>query len=116
MDTSFGYRALRRATRGQLLDKIRAFLQAMGTTASAEMLLMVWRILQGSRIRSVEMHYQEQQSFSLVVVLAGPGEERDELETYRSEDINDAALVRHFGITTVNGHPLFDSFLPMRRK
>jgi hypothetical protein len=91
--------------------KVRAFLQALGTSRSAEMLVMVWRILQGSSIRKVEMNYREGESFSLHVVLARHGEDDPE---YRSRDINDAALVRHFGITTINGRPLFDGFYPLR--
>ena len=94
-------------------QKVQAFLQAMGTTNSAEMLVMVWRILQGLTIRELTMNYREQKSFSLVVFLARP-EDDDGLEEYRSSDINDAALVRHFGITTVNGRPLFDGFFAMR--
>ena len=96
--------------------KVRAFLQALGTSGSAEMLVMVWRILQGLSIRQVAMNYREQEAFSLVVVLARPGEAQDVLEEYRSVDINDAALIRHFGITTVNGLPLFDGFFPSRHK
>ena len=96
--------------------KVRAFLQALGTSGSAEMLVMVWRILQGLSIRKVAMDYLEQKAFSLVVVLARPGDGKDVLEEYRSSDINDAALIRHFGITTVDGHPLFDGFFPTRHK
>ncbi len=94
--------------------KIRAFLQSLLTTRSPEMLVMVWRILQGLSIREVAMNYREQETFSLVVVLALPEAQPDARESYRSEDINDAGLVRHFGITTVNGKPLFDCFLPLR--
>jgi hypothetical protein len=96
--------------------KIRAFLQALGATGNPDMLLMVWRILQGLTIREVKMSYREQQSFNLDVILARPGTEGDELEAYRSNDINDAALLRHFGITTVDNRPLFDGFFPLRRK
>ena len=96
--------------------KVRAFLQALGTSRSADMLVMVWRILQGLSIRKVAMDYREQEVFRLVVTLARPGEGQDVLEEYQSSDINDAALVRHFGITTVNGGPLFDGFFPTRHK
>lgn len=95
--------------------KIQAFFQALAITRSPEMLVMVWRILQGLSIRKMEMNYQEQVTFSLVVVLARPGGEQDELESYRSQDINDAGLVRHFGIATVDGKPLFDGFFALRR-
>ena len=96
--------------------RVRAFLQAMGITRSANMLVMVWRILQGLSIRELVMNYREQESFNLRVVLARTAEEHDQLEEYRSSDINDAALVRHFGITTVDGRPLFDGFFPVRQK
>jgi hypothetical protein len=62
------------------------------------------------------MEYREQESFSLRVVLARPGEGQDVLEGYQSSDINDAALVRHFGITTVDGLPLFDGFYRTRSR
>src|SRR5437879_2036271 len=90
--------------------KIRAFLQALGVSGNPDMLLMVWRILQGLGIREVTMTYREQEAFSLSVTLAHQGEEQGELETYRTNDINDAALLRHLGITTVDKRPLFDGF------
>jgi hypothetical protein len=96
--------------------KVRAFLQALGASSNPEMLLMVWRILQGLSIREVAMHYREQEAFSLRVTLARPGDEQDELETYQTNDINDAALLRNFGITTVDGRPLFHGFFPTRRR
>jgi hypothetical protein len=96
--------------------KIRAFLQALGATGKTEMLLMVWRILQGLSIREVAMSYREQEAFSLSVTLARPGEKQDELETYRTDDINDATLLRNFGITTLGRRPLFDGFFPLRKK
>ncbi|MEO6812231.1 MAG: hypothetical protein ABI353_24245 [Isosphaeraceae bacterium] len=96
--------------------KIRAFLQALAVSGSMDMLLMVWRILQGLSIREVTMTYVEVEAFSLVVTLARPGQDQEELETYSSDKINDATLLRHFGITTVDGRPLFDGFLPMRKK
>jgi hypothetical protein len=94
--------------------KVRAFLQALAISRSPEMLVMVWRILQGLRIHEVTMNYREQEAFRLGVVLACPGGDED--PPYSSDDINDAALVRHFGITTVNGAPLFDGFFPLRKK
>ncbi len=96
--------------------KIRAFLQALGVSGNPDMLLMVWRILQGLSIREVAMNYRELEAFSLRVTLARPGEEQDEPETYSTRDINDAALLRNFGITTVDGRPLFDGFFPRRKK
>ena len=96
--------------------KILAFLQALGVSGNLDMLVMVWRILQGLTIREVSMSYQELQTFHLRVTLCKSGQEADELETYDSRDINDAALLRHFGITMVDNQPLFDGFFPMRKK
>jgi hypothetical protein len=96
--------------------KIRAFLQALGVSGSPDMLVMVWRILQGLSIREVVMNYREEKEFGLSVTLASSGEEKDQLETYRTNNIHDMALLRNFGITTVNGKPLFDGFLPQRKR
>ena len=67
---------------------VRAFLQALGVSKNPDMLLMVWRILQGLSIREVVMKYREQEAFNLTVTLARPGEQQDELETYRTDDFN----------------------------
>ncbi len=96
--------------------KVRAFLEAMRATRSPEMLVMVWRILQGLRTRKVEMQYQELETFSLLVVLAHAGAETDHLEEYRSQDIFDARLLWHFGVGTVVGKPLFSGYSPPREK
>jgi hypothetical protein len=94
--------------------KVRAFLQALGCTRSPDMLVMVWRVLQGLSIREVNMTYRERDTFDLRVVLARPGDAGDQLEDYSTQDINDASLFRHFGIATVSGRPLFDGFFPLR--
>lgn len=94
--------------------KIRAFLQALRITDNAEMLLMVRRVLDGLSIREVAMNYREQESFGLRVVLARPNHEGGALETYTSDDISDAALLRHFGILRMDGQPVFDGFYAVR--
>jgi hypothetical protein len=76
---------------------------------------MVWRILQGLSIHRVELEYTEQKSFRLVVLLARPDDTGGQPEEYSSSDINDAKLLRHFGITTTNSSPLFDGFFPARQ-
>lgn len=96
--------------------KIKAFLQALGISNSPEMLVMVWRVLQGISIRQVAVDYRERQGFGLDVWLAMPDEGGETLEHYRSSDINDATLLRHFGVATINGEPLFEGFYPLRVK
>ena len=96
--------------------KIRAFLQALGVGGNPDMLLMVWRILQGLSVREVSLSYRERDAFSLSVTLACPGEGQDQVETYNTSDIHDATLLRNFGISTVDGRPLFDGFFPLRKR
>lgn len=93
--------------------KIKAFLQALGISNSPEMMVMVWRILEGSRVREVNLAYTERQRFLLDVCLAPTGDGEDALEHYRSTDINDATLLRHFGVAIMNGQPLFEGFYPL---
>lgn len=100
---------------GRNPHRIRAFLQALSETRHPEMLLMVWRILQGLAIRRLALQYHEQKPFELLVELARTEDDSESCEQYRSEDINDAKLLRHFGITKANQLPLFDGFFPFRK-
>jgi len=95
-------------------QRIRAFVQAMGAAVSPEMLLMTWRILQGSKVREMSMSYEAEREFCLRVKLATSG--RKTLEEYVSHDISDAALLRHFGKMKINDKPLFDGFFALRIK
>jgi hypothetical protein len=96
--------------------KVKAFLQALGISNSPEMLVMVWRILQGASIREVSMTYTERKGFVIDVCLARPSDGEDSLEQYRSADVNDVTLLRHFGIATINGKPLLEGFYPLSVK
>jgi hypothetical protein len=93
-------------------EKIRAFLQALGSTQSADILLMVWRILEGMEIEDIKMEYSAQKSFNLQIRLVSP--DSGSREEYRSEDIDDAAMLRHLGILKMGGKPVFDGFYPLR--
>jgi hypothetical protein len=95
--------------------KVQAFLQLLRPNRSPAMLVMVWRVLQGLRIREVTMNYRELDTFRLSFTLARPGDSgQDQLETYETTDIGDAALLRHLGVTKVGGRPLFDGFYALR--
>ena len=78
------------------------------------MLVMVCGTITGLSIREVTMTYRERQSFDLRVVLARQEDDPNQLESYHSDDINDAALLRHLGIAAIGGKPLFDGFFPLR--
>jgi hypothetical protein len=95
--------------------KVQAFLQLLRPDRSPAMLVMVWRVLQGLSISEVVMNYRERESFRLGFTLTCPAESgKDQLETYESTDISDAALVRHLGAAKVGGKPLFDGFYALR--
>jgi hypothetical protein len=91
--------------------KVQAFLQALGSTESPEMLVMVWRILEGRGVERIELQYELQNSFSLQITLQSDRGEPE--ETYKSNNIYDAALLRHFGIMTMDNLPIFDGFYPL---
>ena len=76
------------------------------------MLVMVWRILHGDLIQSIEMKYAQKSEFRLDVTLEDP--ESGQTSRYQSLDIDDAALVRHFGIMKMSDLPLFDGFYALR--
>ena len=78
------------------------------------MLVMVWRIFQGWKISRVSMQYDEDQAvFRLEVALANSPYDTQE-EIYESTDIGDAALLRHFGIMTMDDKPIFDGFYALK--
>lgn len=90
--------------------KVKAFLQALGSSESPDMLVMVWRVLMGCSIAEIQAEYELKKRFSLRVRLQN---DRNLPEVYASDDINDAALLRHFGIMSMDGSPIFDGFYPL---
>jgi len=91
--------------------KVRAFLEALGATSNPKMLVMVWRILQGASIAKLNVAYEDRKYFDLHIVLELPY--GDGTDAYESSDISDAALLRHFGIATLDNKPVFDGFYPL---
>ena len=75
------------------------------------MLAMVWRRLQGMEVGEVEMKYTLQKQFMLRVKLLSPDDGR--VESYASDDIDDATVFRHLGIMKMDGRPVFDGFYPV---
>src|SRR6266704_1522725 len=51
--------------------RVKAFIQALGSSASPAMLVMVWRILQGDAISQLRIEYSAGTSFFLEVQLEG---------------------------------------------
>jgi hypothetical protein len=92
--------------------RMRGFFQALGGTRTPDMLLMVWRIIQGMEIKEVRLDYQRALTFELRVVIKSPGGEED--KPYVSDNIHDFALFRHIGILEIDNRPVFDGFYALR--
>lgn len=92
--------------------QVRGFFQALAGTRTPEMVLMVWRIIQGSKIKHVKLDYDVWHKFELSVVLESP--EGVEDPPYLTKSINDFTLFRHIGILVASGRPVFDGFYPLR--
>jgi hypothetical protein len=92
--------------------KAAALLQAVSATQNPEMMVLAWRILQGADIHALSLTYQNRREFRLRAELSPASGETPDV--YESTDIVDATLLRHLGITKVNGQPLFDGFYALR--
>lgn len=92
--------------------RVKGFFQALGGTRTPEMLLMVWRIIQGMGVQEIQLNYYRQQSFEVRVVLESPYGEQD--APYVSRKIQDFALFRHIGLLEIGGAPVFDGFYALR--
>lgn len=92
--------------------KADAFLQALVSIRSTQILCAAWRIVQGMEIESINIQYARLHDFTLRIVLRSP---YGETEEYGSNDINDVVFVRHLGQSTVDTKPLFDGFYALRQ-
>jgi hypothetical protein len=101
--------ALLRREFGDDASRLRAFLQAIGTTQSTDLLVMVWQLLHGAHVDQMELGYKRGTSFELKIVLKSRGN----LEEYVSHDINDIGLLRHFATFHLDGKPVFEGFFPL---
>jgi hypothetical protein len=94
--------------------RARAFVEQLFDDGSTEMLVMVWRVLTGAQIGTVHLDLEQASRFHLQITL-GP-DRQGATETYDSDDISDLHLLRHFGISKLNGQlPLLLGFYPTWR-
>jgi hypothetical protein len=92
--------------------KVKGFFQILGGSRTPDMLLMAWRVIQGMEIQNITLSYSLKQRFSVQVILKTPYGETD--APYESQDIQDFAIFRHFGIMEVSGTPVFDGFYALK--
>ena len=93
--------------------KVNAFLQVIGSVATPDILVMVWRIIQGMNIAELALHYLSEQSFKMTVRLSSPYDGGAD-ETYESHDIDDAVILRHLSVMKMDDKPIFDGFYPLQ--
>ncbi len=91
---------------------VRGFFQALRGTRTPDMLLMVWRIIQGMVIKEAQLSYRRQTTFEVRVVLESPFGGED--EPYVSSNIHDFSLLRHIEYYEIAGRPILDGFYPLR--
>ena len=96
-------------------QSVRGFFQALGGTRTPDMLLMVWRIIQGMEIKEIRLDYSRQRIFAVSVTLEPPYGGPEE-EVYESTKINDFSLLRHIGILEIDNKPVFQGFYPLRMR
>ena len=87
--------------------KARAIFQALGAS-SPDIVALVWRVLDGDAIAAIDLHYRQEDAFTLDVELVGTLTGR--ATRFRSTEIEDATLLRHLGIMRMGDKPLFDGY------
>ncbi len=88
--------------------KLCAFIQSLVTSRNPLMIAMAWRVIGGSRIRSVHMQFDDRESFSLAVTAQRNG---GDVEKYVSQDVNDKRLLHQMVLTSSSGKPTAFGFL-----
>jgi hypothetical protein len=89
-----------------------AFFQIDTLLLSADMKIMVWRILLGCEIARVEFRYHAGAEPALLVVLQPPYGQRQ--ERYEGQKAADFRVLRHFGTTGVNGKLFLQGYYAAR--
>lgn len=100
--------------------KVQAFLQALLSGCSPEILVAVWRILRGAEISSLTLTYKndspfdrQSSAFKLEIALKSAETERELSEVYTSNDIVDVSVINHLGAMTIDGYPWLGDFYPL---
>jgi hypothetical protein len=84
--------------------KARSFFHYDTLRASREMKIMVWRLLMGGEIGSVDFRYRTGKQSSLRVQLLSLEGRR---ETYESTDTLDFRVLRHFGLAALGSGQVY---------
>lgn len=99
-----------------LLDEMfregfRPLVQAFASPMSARIRAMVYCILTGGEVVSLEYRFQRRKRSSLKVEVEMPS---GELITFRSRQFWDFEVLRHLGMMKADGQPVIDGYYPFR--
>lgn len=89
-----------------------AFLEALVSMRSSEMITAAWRMIQGMQLQSLQLCFENATTFSMEVQLNSP---YDEVETYATTDIDDMNFVRHLMKSKSGERPIINGFFALRR-
>jgi hypothetical protein len=92
--------------------KAAAFFQSFtGPPHSIEIRLLIWHLLTGADIVSVNFSYQKHGEIKMLVRTETPYGESEE---FASSDLWDFRLFRHIGVLSVGEQPMLDGYYPLR--
>ncbi|HYO65530.1 MAG TPA: hypothetical protein VEU33_05560 [Archangium sp.] len=99
----------------QLVEESEALtplIQAFASPTSASIRVMIYCILKGAEIRRVHYAYElERRSHLTIDVELSDGRSL----RFESEDLWDAEVLRHFGMTKRGGRPILEGYYAFRR-
>ena len=93
-------------------DKGAAFFEMFsGPPLSVDMRILIWRILRGLEIRTIELNYDKREKKFAARIVIGTRDGDDEV--YRSDHPWDFTLLRHLGMLTIDGRLVLDGYFAM---
>jgi len=93
--------------------KLDAFLEALVSLRTSEMIAAAWRIIQGMQVEKIEMQFEYGKSFALRIWLLSP---YDENEDYSTNDIDDMNFLRHLIKSKSDNRPIINGFFALRHR
>ncbi|XXY51963.1 hypothetical protein WME91_12550 [Sorangium sp. So ce269] len=105
--------------RGGLVDEIREdvtkfkpLVQAFASPVTAAMRAMVYAVLDGADVTSIQFSYEMKKFVDLRITVEY---ETGEQATFSSDDGWDVEVLRHFGIMKLGGKPVIDGYYAFRK-
>ena len=92
--------------------KLDAFIEALVTLKSAEMITASWRMIQGMHLASMDLKFESAKLFLLQLSLIAPSGEH---EAYSTDDIDDMNFIRHLMKSKSGDRPIINGFFALRR-